>query len=55
MEECKDIMVIDWATRIPTDAEELWIIPVITAPARIPKMGLLPSVANTVEKTGASR
>ena len=22
MEECKDIMVIDWATRIPTDAEE---------------------------------
>lgn len=21
MEECKDIMVIDWATRIPTDAK----------------------------------
>lgn len=25
MEECKDIMVIDWATRIPTDAEEEYL------------------------------
>ena len=25
MEECKDIMVIDWATRIPTDAKEEYL------------------------------
>ena len=41
--------------RIPTDAEELWIIPVTAAPARIPRNGFRPRTANACANIGASR
>ena len=39
--------------RIPTEAEELWMMPVTTAPVRMPRMGLFPSTEKAVEKIGA--
>ena len=41
--------------KIPTDAEELWITAVITAPTIIPRIGFLPSVVKACAKIGASR
>ena len=36
--------------RIPTDAEELWIMAVTSVPARMPRSGFLPSVTNRLVK-----
>ena len=41
--------------RIPTEAEELWMIAVTTRPVRMPRIGLLPRIRNASEKMGASR
>ena len=41
--------------RIPTEAEELWMMAVTTAPVSIPKIGLLPSTMKAVENISASR
>ena len=40
--------------RMPTDAVELWITAVTSAPVRIPRIGFLPIIANACAKIGAS-
>ena len=48
-----DIWKGEFVCRIPTEAEELWMMPVTTAPVRMPRMGLFPSTEKAVEKIGA--
>ena len=40
--------------RIPTDADELWMIAVTPAPARIPRNGLCPNVTNRLRNISDS-
>ena len=41
--------------KMPTEAEELWMIAVTTVPVRIASSGFLPSTVNALEKIGESR